>query len=560
MKKFRYPETRRRAFILSVLFIGMVSLVQPGCDCSSSSGTPSQPAISSEFPPPNSETALVSTIVSAVFRDDMDASTINTTTFTLTLGATTIDADVVYDASTRTATLTPQTDLTPDIEYRATISVDVKNINGSYPLTTANVWSFTTSPSISLVSENSSGVTSNNVSQIADINDSGRYIVFESSATNLTTAVTISTVVPQIYRKDTLTGEVSLVSVDSTGLVAANNASFNPRISSGGRFVVFESRATNLDQSVATFGIKQIYIKDMQDGSIEIASRDVNNAPDNSLNTAANARVSTDGSFVVFESADPDLSPTTGNTFTQIYLKNMSDGSVDMISQTTSGEAGFATSGNPDMSSDGTHIVFESLANNLTGSGFRQIMYKDTTSTGLGKICINTAGFDATSPCFNPSISDDGQLVVFELNQNGFEGNDSNGSSDIYIRQAQTGPTALVSLDSSGTNSPGGVSTDANISSNGKYIVFKSTATDILPPPGTSNVGHIYVRDATTALYDVVRVNNPESGSEATAASDNPVISGDGRYVAFDSVEQFTLTDDIGLRDVFRAHNSTYQQ
>ena len=545
--------------MLSVIFIGLVSLVQPGCDCSSDSNSAPPPPVSSIFPE-QGDTALVSTQVTATFSSDMDESTINESTFTLTLGGAPVPSTVIYDAATKTATLTPDTDLDSGSEYLATITTDVKTTLGGSPLPSNQIWSFTISPSVLLVSQNSSGASSNNISQIADIDNKGRYIVFESRATNLSTVNSLG--LSQIYRKDTVTGEVSIVSVNAAGQEAANNASFNPRISSDGRFVVFESRATNLDPNVATGGITQIYIKDMLDGSVEIASSDVNDAPDNSANTAANARVSTDGRFVVFESADPDLSPITGiNGITQIYLKDLGDGSVEMISQTGFGLAGDNNSRNPDMTPDGSHVVFESTANNLTDSGsLSQIMIRsNTVPANLWKLCVNSADQDATNDCYNPSISDDGQLVTFELNQDGFDVSDNNGATDIYLRPTSSGAPILVSRNSLGTNSPNGNSTDASISGNGEFIVFRSTATNILPSPGTNSSGHIYVRDATTLLYDVIRVNNPESGSEATASTDNPVISGDGRYVAFDSVEQYTLTDDIGSRDVFRVYNGTYQ-
>ena len=67
MENSRRSETKRRAFIFSVLFIGLVSLVQPGCDCSSSSGSAPPPPISSVYPPQDSDTALISTVVSATF-------------------------------------------------------------------------------------------------------------------------------------------------------------------------------------------------------------------------------------------------------------------------------------------------------------------------------------------------------------------------------------------------------------------------------------------------------------------------------------------------------------
>jgi hypothetical protein len=111
---------------------------------------------------------------------------------------------------------------------------------------------------------------------------------------------------------------------------------------------------------------------------------------------------------------------------------------------------------------------------------------------------------------------------------------------------------------STGATSADSASTKAKISGNGNYVVFESIATDILAPPGTNGSKHIYVRDLTVPL-DIVRVNNPVSGSEATASSDRPVISDDGRYTAFDSIEKFTLDDSDGTLDVYRAYNSSYQ-
>ncbi|MFV2004915.1 MAG: Ig-like domain-containing protein, partial [Gammaproteobacteria bacterium] len=112
----------RFKLIAAFLTVGIISLVQPGCDCSSSSDNtipPQTPAIVSIDPANDSTTVLVGSSVSAVFRDDMDAMTIDDTTFTLTQNGIQVPVvDVVYVA--KTATLIPSSDLLPNTQYIAT--------------------------------------------------------------------------------------------------------------------------------------------------------------------------------------------------------------------------------------------------------------------------------------------------------------------------------------------------------------------------------------------------------------------------------------------------------
>ena len=259
----------RFKLIAAFLAVGIISLVQPGCDCSSSNSTSTPSAITSVSPASSSTNALVTTDVTALFRDDMNSATVESG-FSLTLNSNQVAATVSYDETTKTATLSPDSDLVPGAEYRATIASSVKDVNGGSPLSTDYVWSFTVSPAMLLISKNANGVSGFDISQAADIDATGRYIVFESKATNMTSdATTLNRL--HIYRKDTITGEAILVSSDSDGLEADNDAR-NPSISSNGRYVVFESKASNF--SINAYGSNlQIYLKDLDNGSIALVSR-----------------------------------------------------------------------------------------------------------------------------------------------------------------------------------------------------------------------------------------------------------------------------------------------
>lgn len=551
MPKLTKSQYQRFKLITAVLTVGIISLVQPGCDCSSSNGDTSAPtAVTATSPLSNSTTSLVTTDVHAVFRDEMDGATVESA-FTLTVNSNLVSATVKYDETTQTATLTPAADLLSDAEYRATIASSVKDINGNSPLTSDYIWTFTTSPAMQLVSKNLNGVTSNDLTQNADIDATGRYVVFESESSILVnTATTLNR--SHIYRKDTVTGEVLLVSSDKSGLVEANNHAYNPSISSNGRYVVFQSIANNLDGN--TNGNQQIYLKDLDTNDIVIASRNISGVPDNGISGASNANVSDDGRYVMFQTNDAAMSAlNSGNV--QIYMKDLSAGTVEMISRTNAGAAGNAPSNNPDMNTDGAHIVFESMATNLTSSTSQNHIYYVDRSVvhNVEQISVTSIGTDANADSFNPSVSDDGSTIVFDSTATNLDELDNNGVSDIYLRHRPSTFTKMISANPNTSASGNAASSNAHISGNGDYVVFESRASD-LASGSALNITGIYVRNLSAWPEIVInKLDIPAS----TRDSNGPAISTDGRYVSFDSVESFTVDDTDTLRDIFRAHNST---
>ena len=558
MRKFTKSQYHRFKLITAFLTVGIISLVQPGCDCSNSnSGTAPPSAVTAVSPLSNSTTSLVTTDVRAEFLNEMDGATVENA-FTLAVNSNPVSASVSYNDTTKTAVLTPDNNLLSNTEYRATIASSVKDINGNSPLTSDYIWTFTTSPEMQLVSKNFNGVTSNDHDQNADIDATGRYIVFESEASNLATVGTTLNR-SHIYRKDTVTGEVLLVSSDKTGLVEANNNAYNPAISSSGRYVVFQSNADNLDGN--TNGNEQIYLKDLDNNSIIIASRTADGVPDNGLSGASNASVSDDGRYILFQTSDAAMS-ALNSSIVQVYLKDMNTGTVEMISRSNTNMAGNDISGNPDMSPDGTHIVFESSASNLTATAsnsFKHIYYvdKNAATHSVEQISLSTAGAEATADCNQPSVSDDGSMIIFDTAAT-LDSFDTGGFNDVYLRYRPLQTTKLVSANPSTGSSGNGNSSNAHINGESNYVAFESLASDLVTGDAVG-IKDIFVRDLSALpAIKIDRVNNPESGAEATSASDRPAISRDGRYVTFDSVEPYTVDDTDTLNDVFRVTNSTF--
>ena len=462
---------------------------------------------------------------------------------------------VIYDEASRTAALVPAADLVSATEYSATISSTIENAAGENPLDSDYTWSFTISPITALVSKDSNAVVGNDVSAQSAIDAVGRYIVFESEATNLASAFTTLNR-RHIYRKDTVSGEVVLVSSDAAGL-EANNDSASPRVSDDGRYVVFESLATNLS-SIATGGTLQIYLKDLTDGSVDLVSSVAGIVANNS---SENPDVSTDGRYVVFESLATNLTALDTVGASQIYRKDMSNATIAMISQNTTQSAGGSGDSNrPSMSADAQYIVFDSIAGSsivADATTIRSVYWVDMMNPNATElISVDSNEIQGNGSSTNASISDDGNFVAFESEATNLV---ASGTvlSDIYRRDRSAGETLLVST-ADGSTSGNNNSVGASISGDGRFVAFVSAATNLVTETSLG-LDDIFVRNfSTMPAVSLNKINLTQSGAEATDNSANASISANGRYVSFDSPFNYDISDTNTINDVYRSWNSTY--
>ena len=129
----------------------------------------------------------------------------------------------------------------------------------------------------------------------------------------------------------------------------------------------------------------------------------------------------------------------------------------------------------------------------------------------------------------DPSLSADGRYVAFASQASNLVTGDTNGTSDVFVRDRQTGATTRVSVDSSGTQGNNG-SAEPSLSADGRYVAFTSQA-DNLVTGDTNGKADVFVHDRQTA--QTTRVSVDSAGNQLDFDSDSPSISGDGRFVAF---------------------------
>src|SRR5207249_11264627 len=128
-------------------------------------------------------------------------------------------------------------------------------------------------------------------------------------------------------------------------------------------------------------------------------------------------------------------------------------------------------------------------------------------------------------------ISSDGRFVLFLSSANNLVTNDDNGKFvDVFLRDRTNGVTTLVSVNQTGVGGGNGNSVSPAASTNGRYVVFESEASNLVAND-TNGVSDVFVRDLQTGTTTLVSENG--SGAGGNGGSTSPVISADGRYVAF---------------------------
>src|SRR5262249_20214854 len=146
------------------------------------------------------------------------------------------------------------------------------------------------------------------------------------------------------------------------------------------------------------------------------------------------------------------------------------------------------------------------------------------------------------SASYIPQISADGRFVAFQSFASNLVPVDTNGNLDVFVRDLHKGTTTLVSVNRDGSDSGNGASFGPQISSDGRFVVFESTATNLLPQD--INVrGAILVRDLVKGTTTLVSVNAAGTDNANNGAS-NPVLSENSRYIAFTSASSDLLPND----------------
>ena len=291
----------------------------------------------------------------------------------------------------------------------------------------------------------------NDASEYASISEDGKYVGFQSTANNMVPANQLPYGNTNVYRATMnmdsgtpTTSKMELVSNANivTGIVEAQGTSRKPRISRDGRYVVFESIASDIVASPASGAVKfLIYLADMNNSSSTrtkmISVDQAGGATDDEDNTTAH--ISDDASKVVFQSKSTKLPGSNGKW--QIYLWDKLSG-VTLVTKVT-GTSGTGDSQRPTISGGGKYVSFDSAATNLvqndTNNSTDCFVYNVETGA-FEMISVNSSGVQAeqNSGSYNWYISRDGKTVIFysyAKNLTTFPAPPSSSCSDVFLRR-----------------------------------------------------------------------------------------------------------------------------
>jgi Tol biopolymer transport system component len=336
------------------------------------------------------------------------------------------------------------------------------------------------------------------------------------------------------------------VSVSSSG-AQADASTISGDLSADGRYVVFDSASALVPGD--TNGTDDIFLRDRRTNTTTRLS--VSATGEQSNGSSGAAKISADGRYVTFISYASNLVPgPRPEVGYDVYLLDRQAGTLDRISETPDGKPGDGDNYNPSISGDGRYVAFETYADDLIpGVAAGNVVLYDRTTARLSPVSVAADGTATGSGSFSPSISDSGRYVAFVSYSADLAPGDTNGVGDIYVRDLVAGTTVRASL-SDDDHEIAGDSRGGVVSNNGRYVTFWSDDSTLVPGD-TNGVSDIFVRDLRAGTTQ--RVSTSTGGVQSDEASDEPDLTANGRYVVFNSgATNLVAGDTNGVFDVFR--------
>lgn len=412
------------------------------------------------------------------------------------------------------------------------------------------------------------------------ISANGRYVVFESNATNLVATPANNCTTPlvggpcaQVYERDTCIGATAscqqktiLISAAMDGGVG-NNSNGLPVVSADGRYVAFESIATNLvPNDTNPPADPDVFLRDTCIGAASSCTPStirISVGPNGEQADGASPSMNATGRYIVFSSNAPNIIAGGDPSYAEVYLRDTCIGatascspSTSMVSVSNTGQPDPNPAGTPYNSQNGRYIAF--ISDQFLSNDQHDGVYVRDTCIGAPSGCIPSTsntyltynGIEANGPLAagsQVSVSDDGRYSSFaaDATTTNLVQGDTNNSDDVFVRDtcvnssmACTPTTFRVSVASDGTQGNAGSLEGGMISPSGRLIVFFSIATNLVSNDTASGLGNIYVHDTcnsslTGCSPSTVRVSVALDGYQGDGATVSPVISADDHWVTF---------------------------
>ena len=395
------------------------------------------------------------------------------------------------------------------------------------------------------ISLDSAGTQGNSSSFDPAVSGDGRYITYSSAATNLVVGDT--NLSSEIFLFDTTTLATTRVSVDSAA-VQGNSSSADSAVSGDGRYITYISDASNLVVG-DTNGHRDVFLFDRITAVTTRVS--VNNAAVQGNADSSSPAISGDGRYITYHSDASNLVVGDTNGTFDVFLFDRTTAVTTRISVDSAANQSNADSFTPSISADGRYITYTSDASNLVvgdTNGTADVFLFDRTTPLTSRISVDSAANQSNADSFIPSISADGRYITYTSDASNLVIGDTNLRFDVFLFDRTTTATARISVGSLATQSNAD-SFIPSISGNGRYVTYTSDANNLVVGD-TNGISDVFLFDRTTLA--TTRISVDSVATQSNAVSFNPAISGDGRYITYDSnASNLVASDTNDASDVF---------
>lgn len=342
-----------------------------------------------------------------------------------------------------------------------------------------------------LVSRTPGGQPGNGASMWPTISADGRYVAYLSAATTIVPGTSHSCTgqCGAVLVYDRTTGRTVVANVASNGAALPSPFHDKPAISANGNVVVFASPLQLNSASSSEY----LYVRDLKAATTSLVSLDSNRQP--IPTRSGEASLSQDGQLVTYTTVAPGVSYDTNNV-NDVYVYDRSAGKISLVSVARGGlAAGDSSSSGAVISGDGTCVTFSSHAGNLVAGdkrGYRDVFVRQLATGLTTRVSVASNGTEGTLGSYDPDISQNGRFVVFGSDASNLVGGDTNQRADIFLHDRFAGITRRVNLASHDSAQANHHSDGPAISGDGKTVVLRSLAGNLITPPKQTHPNNLY--------------------------------------------------------------------
>ncbi len=367
---------------------------------------------------------------------------------------------------------------------------------------------------------------SNGDAALPSVSSNGQFVAYESGQTNLVGGAGSSG--DAVFWWNRKTGTTKLAS-HAMGNQTPDGQSFGATISSDGRYVSFESEADNLVPN-DTNGVSDAFRWDSHTGKITVAS--VSTGGVLSDGDSGDVSMSPNGRYVAFSTSAMNLGPGDHNIYDDVYVRDLVAHTTTRASVPIAGHQLDGDSIETCMS-DGDIMGFGSRSDFLVSHSqpdANEVYVRDLHAHTTKEVSVNASGAPGTMNAFQCDISANGRYVAFDSYSGNLSSKDGD-ASDVFLRDVTAGKTYLASIGHDG--SPGDdSSTTASVSDDGRFVAFQSDAHNLIAGDG-NHVQDVFRYDRTG--HTTKRLSVATGGAAGNDASSYVELSGDGSWAVFTS-------------------------